>query len=67
MISRVERLETIEKTKKLAKKATKKHNEILAQGKGVSCKIKGTLYSRPYWEGTKEEFEQYILKKYYDG
>lgn len=67
MISRLERLESIEKTKKLAEQAKKKHDEILAQGKGVSCKIKGTLYSRPYWEGTKEEFRQYILEKYYDG
>jgi hypothetical protein len=65
MISRLERLETIEKTKKLAAEANAKYEEILAQGKGVSCKIKGTLYSRPYWEGSEEEFKKYILKKYY--
>ena len=65
MISRFERLETIEKTKKLAAEANAKYEEILAQGKGVSFKIKGTLYSRPYWEGSEEEFKKYILKKYY--
>jgi hypothetical protein len=67
MISRKDRLESIEKAKVVAKNATRRYNKILAQGKGVSCKIKGTLYSRPYWEGTEEEFKQHILKKYYDG
>jgi len=66
MVSHLELRDIVSNARKLAEKATKKQEELIAKGKSVSCNIKGTVYSKPYWEGTQEEFVSYILKKYYD-
>ena len=66
MISRLELRGAVVEAQKLVEEAQNNYAEILKKGKGVSCKIENTLYSRPYWEGTQEEFEEHIRKKYYE-
>lgn len=66
MISRLEIRGAVLEAQKLADEAKERHEELLKKGKGVSCRIGNTWYSRPYWEGTKEEFEKHILEKYYE-
>lgn len=66
MISRLELMGAVVEAQKLADEAKERHNELLKEGKGVSCRIENTWYSRPYWEGTQEEFERHIREKYYE-
>ena len=66
MISRLELRGAVVEAQKLAEEAKERHNELLKEGKGVSYIIENTWYSRPYWEGTQEEFERHIREKYYE-
>jgi hypothetical protein len=66
MISRADYNGAIEKAQTLVDQVKETQAEILKKGKGVSCRIENTWYSRPYWKGTQEEFEAHIRKKYYE-
>jgi len=66
MISRLELRGAVVEAQKLVEEAQSNYEELLKKGKGVSCKIGNTSYSRPYWEGTQEEFEKHIRNKYYE-
>lgn len=66
MITDREVRDMVAKARLTALEAKERHNDLLNLGKSVSIEIDGTVYGRPYWEGTVEEFREHILKKYYD-
>lgn len=66
MISRSDLIEITTEAQRLALKTKEKEAELRKLGKSVSCTIRGTAYSKVVWDGTEEEFKQYILEKYYD-